>query len=105
MVDIREKLFDVAFQNPASAGVVAARLMRKQTKSIQSSMATFSKLTRKRIGDKSLSEKGIKSPIDGVMEKSVPDARLVDVPGFRVADVKGLIFAVFVSMIPQIFME
>lgn len=101
MVNAREKLADVAFQNPESAGIVTARLPGKITKPIQRFVRALAYPARIGVGNKNFFEERIKHPVDGVMDEAVADSRFVDVPGLRVGDVKSFVSAVTICPIDK----
>lgn len=102
MINIGKKLLNVALQYPAGLGVVLTRLIAKGTKTIKGFMRAFIFTARKGVGDKSPVKKGIKQPVNRMMNQPVSDAGFVDVSGFRVANVKSVITAVAVLTACQI---
>lgn len=79
MINIREKLFYVAFQNPAYFCFVLADFPGKLAKSFDRSMRSFPDPTGIRIGNKCFFEKRIKDPINRVMQQSVTNRCLVNI--------------------------
>ena len=102
MIDIREKLSDVAFQNPASSGVVSADFIRELAKSVNRLMRPLLNSAGIGISDEYLVEKRIKNPINGVMQKSVANRCFVNISRLGIVDFERLITAVFLGMIEKV---
>ena len=68
MVNVREKLPDVTFQNPSGSGIVLARLAAKGTKPVYRSVRSFAEAAGIRIGDKSFVKEWIELPVKRVVE-------------------------------------
>lgn len=105
MIYIREKLFDVAFQNPASLGIVLANFIRERAKPIDRPVRAFPNPARIRISDKCFLKKRIKNPINGVMQQSVANCRFMNIPRLRIIDLERLITAVLICMMKKIVVE
>lgn len=68
-------------------------------------MGSFVVTTGKRIRDEGSVKERIKNSVNGMMEQSVSDWRLVDVSGFGVVDSEGFIAAVIVGTIFKFLMK
>src|SRR4030066_2603988 len=105
MINVRKKLFDVAFQNPTGFCVIFVDFIRERAKSIDRSMRAFPDSARIRIGDKYSVKKRVKNSVNGVVKKTIPNARFVNVSGFRIIDPERLIRAVLVGMIEKVALK
>ena len=102
MINIRKEFPDVAFQNPASSGVILADFPSERAKSINRSVRAFFKPARIRIGDKRFFKKRVKNPVNGVMKKAIADAGFMNISRFGIIDLERLITAVLVGMISEV---
>ncbi len=105
MVNVREKLPDVALQNPAGFGVVLAHFTTKRTESVYGFVRSFTDAAGIGIGDKSSVKERIKNAIDGVVKQTVADLGLVDVSRLGVGNVESLIWAVLVCLVAKFRVE
>jgi len=85
MVNAREELADIAFQDPDSFCVVAARLARETSEAIQRFIRSFSHSAGIGVGDECLVEKWVEFPVKCVVQQAVTDNGLVNVAGLRIA--------------------
>src|SRR3989344_416140 len=99
MVNAGKKFFNVAFKYPAGSGIILTSPKSNQTKSIQCLVSAPADAAGKRIGDKCLVKKRVKSAVNGAMKQSIPHARFMNVPGFWVLNAKRLIAVMFIDMI------
>jgi len=102
MIDAREKLPDIALQDPYGTGIVTAYLPIKSVKTPDSPMGSLPYAARVRIGNKRPIKKWIKDAINAMVEQTIADARFMDVPWLRVGDFESLIAAVAVQAIDNI---
>ena len=96
MVNIGEKLSDIAFQNPAGSRIVFADNVSKFAESVDRLMRPLVQSAGIRIGDKSSIKKRVKDSVNGVVEQPVPDGGFMDIPRLRVGYIERLISAVAV---------
>lgn len=97
MVNAGKKLFDVAFEHPASAGVILAHLVSKAAKTVKRFVRPLAQTARERVGNKGLVVKGVKNAIDGAVEQAVAESCFVDLARLGVIDPKMDVAAVTVS--------
>lgn len=102
MIHRRKKRAYVAFQDPASAGVVLRNFPYKRSKSVDCLVRPLFSSTRIRITDKGAIEKWIELAIDSVMQKPITYSCLVDVAGLGVRNIKCTIAAVGIYPIAQV---
>ena len=94
MIDIRKKLADIAFENPARPSIVFAYDAGKCSKPIHCGVRTFSITARERIGDKCPVEEWIELAINSVVDKPVMHAGFMDIAWLWVGNIKSVIAAV-----------
>lgn len=105
MVNVREKLPDIAFQNPRGSGVIFAGLAAKRTKSVYGSVRSLADTAGIRISDKSSVKKWVELPVNRVVEQAISYRGFMDISRFRVGDVEGLIRPVPVCLVAEFGME
>ena len=91
MIDGREELPDIAFQNPYGFRIIRAFFAGERIKTIQSPMRSLVDAAGIRVSDECRIEERIKPSINGMMKQTVPHGRLMDIARFRVANVEGTI--------------
>jgi hypothetical protein len=91
MVDIREKLPDVAFQHPACPRVILGNFSEIISELIHRLVRAFVRATRIRIVNKLAVEKPVQLSVNRVVHQPIPHACLVDVAGLRVVDLERLV--------------
>ncbi len=82
-----------------------AGLACERTEAVKCGVRALANAARKRIGYKRPVKKWAEEAADGMVQKTVAHARLMDIPRLRVADIERLISAVAVGMIYQIGAE
>ena len=105
LVNAREELSYVALQHPAGLCIVLAHLIGERPESGKRFVGSLLDPAGKGIRYELPVEIGAKNTVDGMMEKAIPNARLVDVPRLRVGDIEGLIAAVLVCAIHETAVE
>lgn len=105
MINIGKKLFNVAFQDPASFGIVFTNNIRVFAEFIDSFMRAFFVSARIGIGNESFIEKWIKNSVNGVMQQAISHAGFVDVSGFWIIAFESLITAVIIGMMEKIAVQ
>ena len=68
MINTREKLADIALQDPDSFGVIPARLPRESIEAVERLMSAFADAAGVRMRDERAVEKRIELPMDRVMD-------------------------------------
>jgi len=105
MVDCREELPDVAFQDPDRFRMIRALLAGERIKTIQRPMRSLGDAAGIRVRDKRCIEERIKPSINGMMKQAIPHGRLMDIARLRVADVERTIRPMPIRMRNEIPME
>lgn len=94
MVYIREKLSDVALQDPSGSRIVARDLAPEFGKALKCPMRSFAFAAGIRIMYESGMEIPIQCLIEKVVHNPVPDRRLMNIAPFRIGDDECVIAAV-----------
>lgn len=102
MIDRIKKLPDVAFQHPYCFRMVARDFHGEFLKSLASNVHALSFSGRVRIINESFIEFRFKNPVYGVVQNSIPHARLVYVSSLRITDSKCLVRSVNIVMIREV---
>lgn len=97
LVDIFEKLLDIAFQDPAGFRVVCACFPSKLLKSFERFVRPLLLPARERVRDEHGVEERIEHAIDSRVEHPVSYARFMYLPGFGIGHAEGMVAAVAVS--------
>src|SRR3989338_7435405 len=104
MINAREKLADVALQNPAGSGMIAADLPCRPAEPVQRSVRPLADATGKGVGNEQTVEDWIQDAMDGVVNQPITHRCLVNDTGLRVADGKSLILPMPVGQPGEIIM-
>ena len=99
MINARKEFTDVALENPTLPCAIFTHDAMEFPKAINGSMRPLPISARKRIRNKCPVEKGVEHAVNGMMEKPIPHAGLVDVPRLWVGDIKCAVSAVAVRSI------
>ena len=91
MIDVCEKLFDIALEHPHRPNVVLRNNANEFSESAESAVRTFPVLAGVRVGNKRLREKWRQLPVQCVMQKPVPNAGFMNITRFRIGDFEMLI--------------
>ena len=91
MIDVCEKLFDVAFEHPYRPSIILRHDADEFSESADGAVRAFPFLAGVRVGNKRLCEKRRQFPVQCVVQKSVPNARFVNIARFRIGDFEMLI--------------
>jgi hypothetical protein len=102
VIYIRKEFAYVALEHPAGARVILAHDVSERPKAIYRGVRPLPVAAGERVGDERFIEKWIELAIDGMMNKAVPHACLVDITWFRVGYFKRLIPAVTIRPVYQI---
>ena len=105
VIDIIKKLLNIAFQYEAITCVVFRDSSHYSLQNRDAFVRAESDATRERCRDKRRLENRIEHRRYSMMEDSVSDCRLVDVPLLGITDVKTFVRAVFVCFVFQIPMQ
>lgn len=105
MINVCKELSDVAFQNPACAGVIFRNFAGESQETIKGFMRAFPFSARIRIMNEFLVEVRIQHAVDAVVEQPVSNGCFVDIARLGVVYLEGLIFAMLVYFIFQISMQ
>lgn len=91
MIDICEKLFDVAFEHPYCPNIVFRNDTDEFSEPAESAVRAFSVLARIRVRYKCFLEKWRQFSMQCVMQKPVPNAGFMNIARFRIGDFEMLI--------------
>ena len=91
VIDVCEKLSDVAFEHPYRPDVVLRNPADEFSESAESAMRPFPVLAGVRVGNKSLCEKRRQLPVQCVMQKPVPNAGFMNIARLRIGYLEMLI--------------
>ena len=105
MIDICEEFSDIAFQNPNCPRMITRNLASLIAEAVYRTVRTFDAPTRVRIKNKLWIEVWIQNPVNGVMQKPVPDGGLVNIARFRIVDPERFIRPVLVSLIKDLAVQ
>lgn len=105
MIDAREELPDVTFQNPAGSSVVLACLVSENAEAIQGLVRPLPDPAGEGIADELSVKIQVQHSVNGVMDEAIADACFVDVSRLRVGNIEGLIAAVAVGSIDKVTMK
>ena len=105
MIHAREKLFDVALQNPAWLRIVLALAPRIRNESLNAPMSAFVDPTRIGIGDKRRFKNGIKEFYDGMMQHAISYGSFMDMAHLRIVNEKRFIGQMEIRFIAQRFVQ
>jgi|GEM_PF-2330338 len=95
----------VQFQNSQGAGVIMRQAQSKILQSPHCRMRAFCFSGRPRIENKCFIPYRFNDPVDGMMEKPIANRGLMDMAAFRIVDIKGVIAAMFVGPVFEVFMQ
>ncbi len=105
MIDIGEKFPDVAFQNPASPGIVFGNYPAEMSEPINRSVRTSIDPTGIGIKNELPIEIWVKNPVNGMVDKPVADTGFVDISRFRIVDFESLVSAMSVGFLFQFIVK
>ena len=105
MVDVREELFDVAFQHPTRASVVLGHLIGELLEAVHCFVCSLPYAAGVGVGDECCIEEWVENAIYGVVQEAVADTCLVDVAGFWVGNAKVMVGAVAVGFAFEVAVE
>ncbi len=105
MIDRVKKLFDITFKSPTDSHIVVALCSQHVRDLLNAFMRALADAARERVGDKAGLEHRVKCLKYRVMQDAVAHRCFVDVPQFRVGDIKSGVGAVLVGFISQITMQ
>ncbi len=91
MVNRGKELFNITFQYPAGACVVVAHFLRKRLETHECLMCTLPHTTGIRVSDERVVEECVEHSMDSVVQKSVAHRGFVDVAGFGVGNIEGVV--------------
>jgi len=94
VVDAREELADVALQDPTRSGMITTGLPRHRPVTVERAMRPLADSTGEGVGHEAMVEERVQDTVDGMMDQTVADRRLVDDPRLGVADGKPFVRAV-----------
>jgi len=97
--------FDVALKSEARFKIITAYLSYCFIQNIYPLVGPFVNATREGIRDKRRLEYRIENGKNSMMKYAVPDSGLMNMPLFRVVNIKGHIVSVFISAAFQVPME
>lgn len=88
MINAVKEFSDIAFQYPASFGVVTAHPVNEITEAVERFMGSFVQPARIRISHKRLIEERVKLTINSVVNQTITNAGLVDMTALGISDIE-----------------
>jgi len=105
MVNAGKKFSDVAFQNPGLSGIIMRNFSRIKSKAVYSQMRALGKPTGAGVVNEFLIKIWIQNSVDGVVDKPVAHAGLMNIARLGVIYLERNIMAVPISFVRQLLIE
>lgn len=105
VIYVLKELFDITLQDPGGVGMVFACLVSKGAETIEGFMDAFADAAEIDIRNETPVKIGIQHPVDRMVEHAVADRCFMDTSRFGISNGEGMVGAVGVGVVLQIFVE